>query len=90
MAFKYKGLPFMFARHKDVGGKVEKFVVLIAYHDYSYADTAWMDDENLPSTRTILPTVDVLVDENSTFEFDTELEMIQFVANWYTENYPKK
>ena len=81
----------MFARHKDIGGsKIEKFIVLIAYHDYSYAHTAWMNDENLPDNKTIRPTVDVLMNENSTFEFNTEAEMIQFVADWFAENYPTK
>jgi hypothetical protein len=87
----YKGLPFMFMRCTNAFElKPDKFVVLIAFHDYSHADTAWMCDDNLPDSRTLRPTVDILVDENSTFEFDTEDEMIQFVSNWYQENYPKK
>jgi hypothetical protein len=91
MTLAYKGLPFMFVRSKrEHGIGVDKFIVLIAQHDYSPADTAWMMDDNLPENKTHRPTVDMLMDGDSTFEFDTEVEMIQFVANWYAENYPKK
>lgn len=89
MPLIYNGLPFMFLRYKDKELKEpDKYVVIVAYHDYSFADTAWMDDVNVPKDKCLRPSVDILADGENTFEFDTEDEMIQFVSNWYQKHYP--
>ena len=90
--FKYKGLPFMFARSvsEQNFNPIDKFVVVIAHHDYTHADTAWMNDNSLPSGKVARPSVDICVDGECQFEFNTEAEMIQFVADWFAENYPTK
>ena len=90
--FEYKGLPFMFVRLNADHSAIEKFIVIIAKHDYPYANTEWMCDDNLPKDRTLRPDIDICIgnEEESHFEFDTEEEMIQFVSNWYHKNYPQK
>jgi hypothetical protein len=60
------------------------YVVVIARQtDYVFANTAWMEDPNLPDDRTLRPDVDI---EESQHHFKTEAEAYAFIRDWWRKS----
>jgi len=81
-------LPFIFARlTKESQLKVKRgglatirdWVVVIASHDLSHYDSAWMCCQEL-GDACLIPTVDLLYAE---YEFSTYVEARAFVKQWW-------
>ena len=72
--------PFLFKVTSPAGD--DKFIVMIGLAvDYVHYDSAWMVDEGLPVDRTMVPDVDIAEDDKH--EFDSELEALAFIKDWW-------
>lgn len=57
-------------------------VVIASAIDYVYYASKWMNDDDLPHNKTLVPNVDI---EESKHHFDTEDEALDFIKNWWAK-----
>lgn len=70
--------PFLFRVMQP--GRQDTYIVVVAkVIDYVYYASKWMNDDDLPHNKTLVPNVDL---EESKHPFDTEAEAMAFIKDW--------
>lgn len=73
--------PFLFRVMQS--DRQDTYVVVTAKAiDYVYYSSQWMNDDDLPHNKTLVPNVDI---ESGKHRFDTEPEAMAFVKNWWAK-----
>lgn len=64
-------------------GETLYYLVVIASEDYTFYDSRWMSDSDLPYPQVLVPTVDLSHEQHKFTGMNAELLAKQFIKNWW-------